>query len=101
MTAESAGSLSSRDWAGKAAAGVILGFGLALALSGLFAWLGPGGLLAGAGKTQLSMWLMSPIWVATLALCFLFRSGRSAWCWLGLANLAAFGALHAGRSLLS
>lgn len=91
--------LSSRNWFSKATAGVILGFGLALALSGLFAWLGPGGLLAGAGKTQLSMWLMSPVWVATLALCFLFQSGRSAWWWLGLANLAAFGVLLVVRDL--
>ena len=91
--------LRSRDWFGKATAGLVLGFGLALAVSGLFAWFGPGGLLGGTGKTQLNMWLMSPVWVAVLAFCFLFPSGRSAWCWLGLANLAAFGLLLGGRWL--
>mgnify|MGYP001168456324 FL=1 len=93
--------LGSRDWFGKATAGVILGFGLALASSGLFAWFGPGGILAGTGKTQLNMWLISPVWLTVLGLCFMFPSGRSAWGWLGLANSAAFGMLYAGRWLLS
>ncbi|MBK6351328.1 MAG: hypothetical protein V9E93_09950 [Steroidobacteraceae bacterium] len=93
--------LSSRNWFGKASAGLALGFGLAVAVSGLFAWFGPGGLLAGTGKTQFNMWLISPVWVATLSLCFLFPSSRSAWYGLGLANLAAFGLLAAGRWLLA
>jgi hypothetical protein len=92
--------LSGRHWFGKAMAGLILGFGLALAVSGLFAWFGPGGLFAGTGKTQLNMWLMSPVWVCVLAFCFMFPNSRSAWCWLGLTNLAAFGLLLGGRWLL-
>ncbi len=91
--------LSSRDWFGKATAGLVLGFGLALAVSGLFAWFGPGGLLGGTGKTQLNMWLMSPVWMLVLAFCFLFPSGRSAWGWLALVNLVAFGLLLGGRWL--
>lgn len=93
--------LTSRNWLGKATAGIVLGYGLALALSGLFAWFGPGGIGAGAGKVQLTMWLMSPVWCLVLGLCFLFRDGWRAWLWLGAANLFAFGLLFAGRALIS
>lgn len=89
--------LDSRHWFGKSCAGVLLGFGLALALSGLFAWLGPGGIEGGGGKTQFNMWLISPIWAGVLSFVFLFRDSLRAWLWLGAANLAAFGLLGALR----
>jgi len=85
--------LQSRHWFGKSCAGVLLGFGLAVALSGLFAWLGPGGIAADSGKTQFNMWLISPIWAGVLSFVFLFRDSLRAWLWLGAANLAAFGLL--------
>ena len=37
---------SSRNWFGKASAGLILGFVIAIALSGVWPWAGPGGLMA-------------------------------------------------------
>jgi hypothetical protein len=89
--------LESRHWFGKASAGLILGFGLALAVSGLFAWLGPEGIDAGGGKIQFSMWLIAPVWAGVLSFVFLFRDGRRAWLWLGLANGIAFGLLWAVR----
>lgn len=92
---------SSSNWFGKASAGLILGFGLALALSGIFAWAGPGGLMQGGGKTQFNMWLMSPVWALVLSLCFLFKSGWRAWGWLGLANAIAFGVLFLAKTLLA
>lgn len=90
--------LQSRHWFGKGSAGLLLGFGLALALSGLFAWLGPGGIDAGTGKTQVDMWLMGLIWPSVLAFVFLFRDSLRAWLWLGLANALAFGLLWAVRA---
>ena len=92
---------TSRDWFGKASAGLILGFGLAIALTGLFAWIGPGGLMHSSAKTQLNMWLISPIWALILSACFLFRSGWRAWGWLGLANTVAFGLLFAAKAALA
>ncbi|MCB2073780.1 MAG: hypothetical protein H6917_16465 [Novosphingobium sp.] len=80
--------LSSRDWFGKASAGLVLGFLLALGAAGLFK------ILAGVGETffstkgQLAMWMMAPVWALAVSLCFLFRSGLRAWGWLALANLA-------------
>ena len=64
--------LTSRNWFGKASAGLVLGYGLALALSGLFAWFGPEG-YGGPVKVQFNMWMMSPIWALVLSFCFLLR----------------------------
>lgn len=74
----------------KAAAGVICGFLLALGLCGLFAHYGPGGLSAGVGKLQFTMWLMAPLWALIFSFSFLFRDGVRAWGWLGGAALLAF-----------
>ncbi|HVH33614.1 MAG TPA: hypothetical protein VM847_05830 [Tahibacter sp.] len=92
--------LDSRHWFGKTCAGAVLGFGLALAVSGLFAWLGPGGVDAGSGKIQFTMWLMAPVWTAVLSFVFLFRDSLRAWIWLGAANVAAFGLLWLAQSVL-
>jgi hypothetical protein len=77
------------DWFSKSIAGSVLGFGLAVAWSGLFAWLGPGGPEA-VNKFQFTMWLVAPLWLTVLSLCYLFRSGLCAWLWLGGANLVSF-----------
>ena len=85
--------ITNRGWIGKAGAGVLLGFLLALGVSGLFK------VALGVNDTffstrgQFSMWLMSPVWAFTLSFCFLFPSARSAWSWLGLANGLVWGAL--------
>lgn len=92
--------LESRHWFGKSCAGVLLGFGLAVALSGLFAWLSPGGVEGNGGKTQFNMWLIAPIWAGVLSFVFLFRDSLRAWLWLGAANLAAFGLLGAIRLVM-
>ncbi|MCG5240292.1 hypothetical protein ACIU1J_29210 [Azospirillum doebereinerae] len=86
------------DWWSKSLGGVILGFTLAVALSGVFAWAGPGGAQA-LNKYQFNMWMLAPIWLGIVSFCFLFRSGRDCWTWLGGANLAAFAALYVCRAL--
>ncbi|WP_257386302.1 hypothetical protein [Tahibacter caeni] len=96
----SAGRLQSRHWFGKTCAGALLGFGLALATSGLFAWLGPGGVVAGDGKVQFVMWLVAPIWTGVLSCVFLFRDSRRAWLWLAAADAIAFGLLTLARRTL-
>lgn len=93
--------LESRHWFGKTCAGVVLGFGLALALSGLFAWLGPDGIGAGDGKNQFTMWLMAPIWAAVLCFVHLFRDSLRAWLWLGAANMTTFGMLALARWVMA
>jgi hypothetical protein len=85
------------DWWSKASAGAILGLGLALSLVGLYAYLGPGGIDAPGGRYALMRHLEAFVWIAVFGLCFLFRSGRSAWVWLGAANLIAFAVLFACR----
>ncbi|MFA5495925.1 MAG: hypothetical protein WC247_14240 [Porticoccaceae bacterium] len=81
------------DWWSKTLAGVLAGFALAFALSGLFAFLTAGG-PAAPNKFQVTMWFVAPAWMAALSLCFLFRSGLRAWLWLGGANVVAWAALY-------
>lgn len=92
--------LSSRDWLGKAAAGLVLGYALAIGISGLVAWFTPGGIEGGGGKLQFVMWITAPVIAGVLSFCFLFRTGLRAWSWLGLANLVVFALLFGGRTLV-
>jgi len=85
------------DWWAKTLAGLLLGFGLAMALVGLLAYLGPGGISATDGRFTTLRFLMPFAWIAVFSLCYLFRSGLAAWLWLGGANLVAFGLLFACR----
>jgi hypothetical protein len=89
--------LTSRDWLGKASAGTLLGFVLALGLCGWFARFGPGAISFMSAQGQVTMWLMAPLWVGILSFCFLFRSGPRAWGWLAVANLFVWSALLAAR----
>lgn len=89
--------LQSRHWFGKASAGVVLGYALSVALSGVIALATPGG-FAGEGKVQFTMWMIAPVWANVLGFVFLFRDGVRAWAWLGAATAAAFGLLWAMKS---
>ena len=71
-------------WWSKSIVGCLLGFSLALAISGLWAWWGPGGIDA-ADKVQFNMWIVTPFWMIIFSLVYLFRTG-----WQALAFLAAF-----------
>ncbi|MFT4247944.1 MAG: hypothetical protein QM581_07900 [Pseudomonas sp.] len=93
--------LQSRHWFGKTCAGGVLGFTLALALSGLIALLTPGGLAMHEGKLQFTMWILAPLWAAVLGGVYLFRDSLRAWLWLGTANLAAFGLFWLLRTALA
>ena len=90
--------LDSRHWFGKTSAGVLLGYTLAVALSGVIAGLTPGG-FEGGNKVQFNMWMIAPLWATVLGFVYLFRDSWRAWWWLALANVAAFGLLWAVRSL--
>ncbi len=85
--------LTSKDWFGKVSAGVLLGFALALGVSGLLPTLGIGSLSFLKTSGQFMMWLISPVWATVISLCFMFSSGLRAWLWLGAANIAVWGAL--------
>src|SRR5215469_1881306 len=75
-----------RDWWSKSIAGTVLGFTLAMALSGVFMRvMALNGSPAGM-STQLAMWLVPPVWLTVLSFVFLFRSGWRAWGWLLAAN---------------
>lgn len=85
------------DYWSKASAGAILGLGLALSLVGLYAYLGPGGIIAPGGRYATMRHFEAFVWIAVFGFCFLFRNGRAAWAWLSAANVIAFAALFACR----
>lgn len=87
-------------WISKSAAGLLLGFPLALALSGLFAWLGPGGITA-ANKVQFNMWLIPPLWMIFFVTVYFFRTGLRAWLCLGGSTAVSFLALVLTRWLIN
>jgi uncharacterized membrane protein (GlpM family) len=87
------------DWWSKTFAGAVLGAALALALAGLFAWAGPGGIGA-REKAQFGMWSIAPLWMLVFSTVYLFRSGLRAVLWLGGANVAAYSLLFYVRSIL-
>lgn len=87
-----------RDWWLKSIAGTVLGWTLALALAGLWAWWGPGG-IAAPNKVQFNMWLIAPLWMAALSTVFFVRTGARALGVLLLANGIAHGALLWTRHL--
>lgn len=85
-------------WWSKTFIGCVLGFTLALALMGLFAWLGPGGIAPGT-KTQFNMWMIPPIWMVIFSTVYLFRTRWHALAWIGGANLVAYAALFYVRGV--
>jgi hypothetical protein len=86
----------SRDWLSKTLAGVIGGFGLGIAASGLLACLTPGALDV-QNKFQVAMWLVPPVWIGVTSASFMFLTGLRAWAWLGGANVAGFAMLALAR----
>jgi hypothetical protein len=76
-----------RDWGSKTLAGALLGLSFALACSAIFARLAGG--VAPQIRAQLTMWMVTPIWLSVLGGTYFFASGRRAWLWLALANVAA------------
>src|SRR3954464_12672920 len=88
------------DWWTKTCAGALLGLTLAFALSGLFAWFGPGG-IAAPQKVQFVMWIIAPIWMLIFSLVYLFRTGLRALAWLAGINVAAYAILFSAPQLLA
>jgi hypothetical protein len=76
----------------KSLSGTVLGATLALALSGLWAWWGPGGITA-AHKVQFNMWLIAPLWLLVLSAVYAVRSGWQVLGGLVVANGLAYGLL--------
>lgn len=93
--------LSSRNWFGKAGAGAVAGFFLALAICGMLVQFGPLEVGFFSARAQLTMWLMAPLWALILSFCFLFHNGARAWTWLGGANLLLWGLLYGSRLLMA
>lgn len=84
-------------WWLKSLCGVFLGLPLAIGIAGLIAWWGPGEVVVD-DKTQLVMWLITPIWLTCLSLVYLsVNSQRLLTGYAGL-NFLVFGLLSFARS---
>ncbi|WMJ69917.1 hypothetical protein [Stenotrophomonas sp. 24(2023)] len=74
----------------RALAGIIAGFFLAAAVTGLIAWLPPGPwqhALVPSLIAFIPLWMLAALWA------FSFRSGLHAWSGLGTAAMAGFALL--------
>ena len=78
--------LRGRDWLSFSLAAALPGFVLAMALSGVFQYLGDP---LAADKSQVTMWIVPPLWMAAAGAAFGFRTPRAAWGWLSLAGIVA------------
>lgn len=77
------------QWWSKSAAGLILGFTFALAINGIFAWLGPNGIEVGSNN-PINLWIVISMWAMVFSTCYLFKTGLQAWYWLSTANVIAY-----------
>jgi hypothetical protein len=78
----------SGHWTGKTTAGIVCGFTLALALSGLLVRLAPGS-SGDATKAETAMLSVPLVWTAVFSAAYLFRTGLRAWLGLGALSLLA------------
>ena len=69
---EAAGNYQARWWL-RIIGTLVLAFPLAISISGLMAYLGPGGLTHDV-KTQLGMWLITPSWLLPISLVFFINN---------------------------
>ncbi len=74
-------------WIGKTSAGIVCGFVLALAASGLLVRVGPGS-SADAAKAETAMLVVPLVWTAAFSAAYVFRTGLRAWLWLGAVSVA-------------
>lgn len=81
----------------KALAGIVLGLPLSLVVISLAIWIWPGSSEAVVMPFYMAFF---PLWVAVMAVTYLFRSGVRAWTWLAVANVGGFAALFAVKHLL-
>ena len=77
------------QWWSKSAAGLVLGFTFALAINGIFAWLGPNGLEVGSSN-PINLLIVISMWAMVFSTCYLFKTGLQAWYWLSTANVIAY-----------
>lgn len=72
---EKNGSPYQTQWRLKIAIGLLLGFPLSVATAGLISWWGPGD-ISNDNKTQLVMWLVTPLWLTSLSLIFFVSTAK-------------------------
>jgi hypothetical protein len=81
----------------KSIAGILLGAPLSAAALGVVLWLWPGHWESAVIPVLVFFF---PVWVAVMALAYLFRTAPRAWAWLGAANIAAFGLVWLVRDVV-
>lgn len=92
---------TAQNWLGKTISGVVLGFTLALGLSGIFRLSGGAGQDFFSTRGQVSMWMIAPIWTLIIACVFMFRTTARAWGWLLLINIILWGGIFlSGKAML-
>jgi hypothetical protein len=86
--------LRGRDWLAFSLAAALPGFVLAMALAGIFQYAAHP---LAQDKSQVTMWIVAPLWMAAAGAAFGFRQPRAAWYWLTPAALVASAVVSALR----
>jgi len=90
---------SSQNWFPKVSAAVFAGFLLSVGITGVILRFGMGEVGIFSIYGQFLMWLIAPLWLLQISLCFLFRSGTQAWSVLALANACVWALVYIGQIL--
>lgn len=78
---------TNKNWLSKLLAGLVLGLLISIGVGGLILKYNFGDIGIYSIQGQFLMWITAPLWLAILSICFLFRSGVSAWFYLGAGNM--------------
>lgn len=86
------------QWRLRVLTATALGLPIALALSGLLAWWAPGS-VSHDGKSQLVMWLVTPLWLIPMSLIFFAANATRVLAAYAFAGIAAFSLLRLAKAL--
>lgn len=78
---------TNKSWPSKLLAGLVLGLLISIGVGGLILKYNFGDIGIYSIRGQFLMWTIAPLWLSILSVCFLFRSGASAWLYLGTSNM--------------
>jgi hypothetical protein len=97
---------SRTQWLWKTILGVVLGLTLSFGLVGLFVWAGPDNLQNELSserllwKSQMNMWMVTPIWMLIVTFSYLFKTAKEAAISLVIGNVCVYSCLFIIKGII-